>query len=378
MGRRVNTAAWVAKENRWRVVVQKDGKRRAFHSSTPGRAGQREANARADAWLDENLHDGNMKFSRVWESYLAGVRETSGTSNYRQIKKFGEDYILPVCGEVKIGSLTEGQLQDVLDRAYKSGCLRPDRKQPKREEPLSRKTLQGIRATEMNFLKWGRQHHYTILHPETLTVPAGARLKGKRILQPDALRLLFDVDTRLMRGKREFDELIYAYRFEVSTGIRPGELLGLWVGDIKGRRVDLSRAINQYGETTQGKNENAIRSFDLNDYALAAYEAQLDLLKEMGFELNYNTPLFPVASEHTFYLRWRAYQESNGITPRVSLYELRHTFVSMVQDLPDGKLKLLVGHSRSMDTRGVYGHAVNGEDATTAADLSTLLGRFLG
>lgn len=31
--------------------MQRDGQRRAFCSSVPGRSGQREANAKADAWL---------------------------------------------------------------------------------------------------------------------------------------------------------------------------------------------------------------------------------------------------------------------------------------------------------------------------------------
>lgn len=73
------------------------------------------------------------------------------------------------------------------------------------------------------------------------------------------------------------------------------------------------------------------------------------------------------AGQHPLYLRWRAYQDSNGIAPRISLYELRHTFVSLAQDLPDGKLKPLVGHSRNMDTRGVYGHEITGALEDTAA-----------
>ena len=64
--------------------------------------------------------------------------------------------------------------------------------------------------------------------------------------------------------------------------------------------------------------------------------------------------------------------KSNGIDPPVSLYELRHTFVSMVQDLPDSKLKPLVGHSRSMDTRGVYAHGVDGAQDETANELTAL------
>lgn len=53
MGKRTNTAAWNGKL--WRVAVQKDGVRKYFYSSTPGRTGQREANAKADAWLDGGI-----------------------------------------------------------------------------------------------------------------------------------------------------------------------------------------------------------------------------------------------------------------------------------------------------------------------------------
>lgn len=378
MAKRTNTAVWIEKYSRWQVNVQKEGVRRSFYSSTPGRAGQRAANAKADAWLEAGLVNGSTRVAQVWAAYLEKVKLSSGTSNYQQILKFGENYILPVCGALKIGALTEGHLQDVLDRGYKSGCLRPGYVRPAGAGPLSRKTLQGIRATEMNFLKWCRQHKYTTLHPEGLTIPAGARLKGKTILQPDALQTLFSVDTRILYRKRVFDDLIYTYRFAVATGVRPGELLGLWVGDVKGRRVDLSRAINQYGEQTQGKNENAVRSFDMNDYAYAAYQAQLALLQASGAKLNYNTHLFPAEDQGRLYKRWKSYQESNGIEPHISLYELRHTFVSLVQDLPDSKLKPLVGHSRSMDTRGIYAHGVKGSQDETANELTALFGRVLG
>lgn len=55
MGKRTNTAVWMEKQNRWQVKVQKNGERKTFTSSKPGRVGQREANAKADAWLDEGV-----------------------------------------------------------------------------------------------------------------------------------------------------------------------------------------------------------------------------------------------------------------------------------------------------------------------------------
>lgn len=54
-------------------------------------------------------------------------------------------------------------------------------------------------------------------------------------------------------------------------------------------------------------------------------------------------------------------------------YELRHTFVSLAKTLPEGEVKPLVGHSRQMDTFGVYAHLVQGEDVRTAAALNSVL-----
>ena len=58
-------------------------------------------------------------------------------------------------------------------------------------------------------------------------------------------------------------------------------------------------------------------------------------------------------------------------------YELRHTFVSVVKTLPVGEVKPLVGHSESMDTFGIYGHALQGEDTETAEKINRLFRKLL-
>lgn len=377
MGKRVNTAVWLEKQQRWQIKVQKDGVRRTFTSAKPGRTGQREANRKADLWLDKGISSTTKRCSELWEEFLISVKATAGSSYVEQVEKFGRNYILPVIGVRRIGDLSAGMLQDVLNRAYKEGCLNPDGKR-KSAGNLSRKTLQGIRGVEMAFVKWARQHQYTSLRPEDeVVVPKGARTKGKRILQPDSLRILLSTDTRVIRGKVETDENIHAYRLAVMTGLRPGELLGLRVGDVAGNRLHLSRAINTLNEETSGKNENALRVLILHPLAVAELKAQL---QQRAFEeggLTEDDPIFLLRNEQSLYNYWRLYQRCNGIEPPISLYELRHTFVSMIEDaVSPAQLRRMVGHSKSMDTFGWYSHAVEGRAAAAALAVSDALAEY--
>ena len=379
MGLRTNTAVWLPNQNRWQIKVQKDGVRRTFTSSKPGRTGQREANRKADAWLDEGIASTTKRCAEVWAEYMISVRAIAGGSYIDQVEKFGRNYILPVIGCRRIGDLSTGMLQDVLNRAYKEGCLNPDSKRQSHGN-LAKKTLQGIRGVEVAFVKWARQHKYTTLRPEdeNLAVPKGARPKGKKILQPDALRVLLSTDTRVVRGKVVHDDNIHAYRLAVMTGLRPGELLGLRVGDIDGTRLHLARAINTRNEQTTGKNENAIRMVILYPLAVAELNAQLQQRAiEEERPLRDNDPVFVFKNEQSLYNYWRFYERSNGIDPPISLYELRHTFVSIIEDaVSPAQLRRMVGHSKSMDTYGWYSHAVAGRADAAAVAVSGVLAEY--
>ena len=136
-----------------------------------------------------------------------------------------------------------------------------------------------------------------------------------------------------------------------------------------GCTVEIRRAVNVHGEETQGKNQNAVRSFILSDMARRVLEEQRSITG--GQE-----SVFCIHREKTYYARWKAYCAANGLTP-CTLYELRHTFVSVVKTLPAGEVKQLVGHSQDMDTFGIYGHALTGDDETTAQAVNGVFLRVL-
>lgn len=379
MSRRTNTATQI--NGRWVIKVQKNGVRKSFYSSRPGRAGQREANAKADAWLDGDLTDSRSRVRQLWPDYLADVEARSGYSNYRQIKSIGESYILPLLGSRVVADLTEGDLQTVVNKAYKHGSFHNTGTRPLQPgETLSRKTLKNLLFTLKNFIKYCRiVAHATTLNPETLRVPTGSRLQEKHILQPESLQTLFSSDITIFRGKPRRDDLIHAYRLAVLTGLRPGELIGLHWGDIapNDTALHLRRAINIHGEETHGKNENAVRAVPLTAYSRSVIAAQRALTQAEGCDITAGEPVFNISREQTFLSRWYRYCAANSIE-RVTLYELRHTFVSIASLLPAGEVKGIVGHSRNMDTFGVYGHKVKAYDQVLSDDLYEVFERLLG
>lgn len=361
MGKRTNTAKWIESRQRWQINVQKDGQRKTFTSSKLGRTGQREANAKADAWLDSGISPVSPKVCDAWAVYQESRRAVSD-DEYRKADTFGRLYILPRLGHRRVDSVNEQDLQDVLDHAFRhpaSGTA-----------ALSRKTLSAILSHEKAFLKFCRKKRWTNLYPEDLKVPAAARRSEKTILTVQEMIKLFNVDTTILRGNRVFDEYIYYYRFQVLTGLRPGELRGLRWDDIQGTTCRIRRSINMRGKETHGKNENALRSFQMIPLACQVLEQQRELtggLKE----------IFPMTSMHTYYNRWQRYQRTNGIANPTSLYELRHTFVSATKSLPEGQLRQLVGHSKSMDTYGVYSHLLDDDAEQTAKAVSTVFDTIL-
>lgn len=355
MSRRTNSAVWQEAYSRWRVAVQKDGQRKYFYSSTPGRTGQREANRKADAWLEDGIGVKVGRVEDVYKLWLDGLKQTTSAGNWEPVESRWRIWVLPIIGKKRVNALTDADLQTIINKAHAAG--------------KSRKTLQLLAGDLRAFCKFCRKAKLSTYLPEDVQIPAGARLKGKKVLQPDDLVKLFSIDTTLYRGKRVHDDYINAYRFEVLTGLRPGELLGLRWTDIKGSTVNLSRAINVKGIETRGKNENAVRSFVLSDVARAVLEAQRAIT-------GHCESVFCLETERRYYKRWKVYCAANDLQP-VSLYELRHTFVSVVKTLPAGEVKELVGHSEDMDTFGIYSHTLTGEDIATAQAVNAVFLKLL-
>ena len=221
----------------------------------------------------------------------------------------------------------------------------------------------NIKATISSFIKFCRKTGATTMLCENLSIPKGARYRGKKVLIPKDLKTLFSSDTTIHRGKLVKDSLINAYRLQVVSGLRPGELLGLKWDDVTPTTIYIKRSRNKYNDITDGKNENAIRAIGMNDYMMDILESQ----KRCG---NNSEFIFDV-SQKAYRDAFKRFCEANNMQ-YVTPYELRHTFVSIVKQLPIGDVKEIVGHSKNMDTFGIYGHEMAGDRERVSKEVSEL------
>lgn len=360
--KRTNTAKWIESAQRWQINVQKGGKRKTFTSAKPGRTGQREANKKADDWLEHGIGTQRTRVADVWQEFVEKKKAVS-IEEYRRMESFGRVRLVPALGAKTVKALTQQDFQDLINDAFRNP-------QGRTGAPLSRKTLTAYANYCKQFVKYCRKSELSTLELDDLEIPAAARYRGRSVLSVENLQKLMTIDTTVLNGQRVPDDFINYYRFQVLTGVRPGELRGLRWADVKGDCCQLHRAINSRGEVTSGKNENALRTVVLSRTAQNVLEAQRKVTGRQEY-------VFPMASMHTYYHRWQRYQRVNGM-PELSIYELRHTFVSIAKELPQGDLKELIGHSQSMDTYRQYSHYLAGDNERTAQNLQAAFDRITG
>lgn len=338
---------------RWRIRVQENGKRLSFSSSLPGNKGRKECRDKYERWLYDREAIGGKSVSRVCDDYLEDLKARRGETaeSYIQNERYIRLYIAPKCASKKMSKMTLREWQSVINEA--TG----------RNKPLSHKTLENLRGIISAIVKYGYANYECELLRGSLYIPQGHAKKEKEILQPDQLRRLFEPSDKWYHP---------LFCFLVLTGMRPGEALGLQIGDIKGDRAYINKSVSYRGIITPGKNENARRLVPLGSLALkiikdtVARNERRNLHTKWIFCDIHGDP----GNQSSMRNDWndlKAERDLSGTT-----YGLRHTFISITKSvLPESTIKDIVGHSVSMDTFGTYGHIVDG-DSKRAAEIIDL------
>ena len=348
-GERRSEAIWIESKKYWQIKVQKDGVRKGFTSTTPGRRGKHEAENKADEWLERGTSD--MRFKQAWEIYMDDQAKRTGTANTAKLDTCYRCYLEPNIGDRKLSSITPILWQSCIDAAAVKG--------------LSVRTCVNIRGAITSFVNYALRSRWDIQRIESreLVIPQSAAPKKEKIvLQPNEIRVLFTQSGFQRYGRIIEAHYIYAFRFLVATGLRRGELCGLRNEDVNGNVLTIRRSVNSLNEITTGKNRNARRTIELTPTAMRVLEDQRKMLRRNGLisEWIFCDQYGELAHPNCIYDQWDTYRRHHGI--KSNLHELRLTFISLNKaDLPIELMKSVVGHSSSMDTFGVYGHEIDGE-----------------
>ena len=346
--------SWNKDKKQWEARIQRGGLRRRFYSDRPGISGKNEVLQKIRDFENGLLPAADRKVGAVWPEYLEDVRQRVSAANYRNREGSGRLYILPTMSERYVSEITVNDWQKVLNSATgRDGHV------------LAAKTLQDIRGTISSFVRFCYRCGLVPTPEVDLYIPKGHPSVGKVIMQPDQIRALFSDDFG--------DHYINAWRLMLLTGLRPGEALGLKWSDIRDGSIHVQRSINRAGELTEGKNQNAIRSIPLSRSALDVLEDQRVRTAAFGSEWIFCSVIGARPTQSSAFKSFKRTVTAIGC-PDVSLYSLRHTFVSILSaSVPEAMLKRIVGHSQSMDTLGVYGHRVDGEEQRIVTALDAAL-----
>ena len=229
MNKRTNTAQWEEKYQRWRIAVQKDGVRKQFYSSTPGRTGQREANAKADAWLENDIAVKAGRVENVYQLWIDDLKLTTSTGNWKPVESRWRTWVLPIIGKKKVNTLTDRDLQTIINKAAAAG--------------KSRKTLQLIASDLRAFCKYCRKAKLSTFLPEDVQIAMYRSVPGLEHAQivRNAYAIEYDcIDARNLTLALEFKKisgLFSAGQFNGSSGYEEAAAQGLIAGINAARKI---------------------------------------------------------------------------------------------------------------------------------------------
>lgn len=333
----------------WKISVQHNGVRKTFYSSLEGDMGRKDCAKKVIAWISAGAVPTSNKRLTVNDVYTAFLKDKAlETSDIYNIENRYKNHIKPIIGQLKLENLTVQDFKRVIATAYN-------------EFNLSRKSLLNLRGDLSLFCGYLYDSNLrTDLSTARVKIPRSAKRGTKEILATRDVYLLFTHDMTLYNNEEVKDYYIYAYRFQVLYGLRPGELIGLQWDDVdeENATITIRRSINAKGKQTDGKNDFAQRVLPLSKLAKQLLEAQ-----NREYRTDPKDPTERIFGDYgsiCYRKRWGIYCMYNGLQ-YVTPYELRHTFASNNKLLETWILDEVMGHAHEGMSLGVYAHACEGD-----------------
>lgn len=357
---RIPQPKWDKKNKKWTLSIMIDGRRKQFVSRTPGMPGKRDCRDRAKEWIDHGHQIPNkVKFEDAYSKFIEDYTQRHGENEqFRVLKDIGRLFLIPKLGSMECSRITIDNWQEIISNAHPLPRYRKDGSVYYRSEKLSKKYLGKIRSAITSFIKWAAPRHICEWIPESgLYIPSDAPKGRREILQLSDIEKLFSEPTGLWYER--------FFQFEVLTGWRPGEVIGLQWQDIDEQTglVTINRSVNSHGEITEGKNRNAHRSLQLTPELRTILMEQKEATAYLESQWVFCNQIGGKARQNAIRRTWKSIVEKKGLPEGTTPYSLRHTFYTHTEAyLPERIIKTIFGHADSTDSHDLYGnHIIDGE-----------------
>ena len=308
---------YIEKQNRWRLRVQKNGKRKAFYSSKKSiKKAKEEVREKAIIWLQE-LEDNRLQsklISECLEEYFEySKKRVKEFTHMQQIQRL--TYIFSSISDLHIQELEKIHLIEKINELSKT---------------RSRTTLQIYVSMMTVFLRWcsGKGYLSDDKVPRYFDLSiAEDRKKQKKSMTVKQLKEIMRIDT---------DNIyINILRFMLSTGVRLGEFLALRncdYDDVIGV-IYVRGSINKLDKRTATKTKHGERVIPLPTVAKKAIEEYRIAMKKIGVLSSEDlAPLFPNKKGNIFVRNTLANEISRLTTEIIgevfTPHELRHTYIT--------------------------------------------------
>lgn len=289
-------------------------------------------------WLNTWLNDYKKLDLRqtTWESYEYIIRK----------------HIVPEIGEMQVQALS--QQPEELQRLYRE----------KLESGLSARTVRYLHTVINGALKQAVKNQLILRNPAEATNPP--KLEQREITAMNKEQLIAFLQALDKTNYKRTKRIAPAFKVALGTGLRRGELLGLWWRDIDfaKRIIKIERCL----VTTKGKmwayqppkTEESKAEIPMSDYVFGVLQAhwlQMTFEGHAGEETpvfctKNGTPIIPKNFNRSFYaLRKRA-----GIDNTINLHALRHTFATQLLEkgVSLKEIQELLRHTRISTTADIY------------------------
>lgn len=247
----------------------------------------------------------------------------------------------------------------------------------KNERPLEGNSALSYHRTLSAILSKAVKWNYIEQNPAARAEIPSAGNKEAAYLEEDEARKMLEL---LQKEPIKWRTIV---TFDLLSGLRRGELLGLYWSDLdyKNQLVRIRRTVNYipeegvYEDTTKSEESDRILKLSKSAFLLLSkykewQNRQRELLGDVWedtvgriFTSNTGGPMFPDSITKWF----SEFIERNNL-PKVTVHSLRHTYASLMiaDDIPIVIVSKQLGHAQVSTTANIYAHAIKSAQAKAA------------